>query len=194
MDMLKQAALAYKDLLDKEYLIAVGKNNIKRSYVVQFTANEFKHICGLHKLKDNNDIYRSSSVFLFRKIIHGNITARDIEKSKWFPEIEERIKNTAYLEEYFDRFTEIYDWMPQQSKFSKIDADLMIPIRSAVSKDQESYIFLKHSERNETLVLTDYIVEILYLIGLKRRSLIERIIVKVSLDRLRCCLKKKLIC
>lgn len=159
MDILKQAAFAYRKLLDKEYVITVGKNNVKRSYIVQFTTNEFKHICGLHKLKDMNDVYRSSSNALFHKILHSEITIGDIQKAEAFSKIEARLKNAAYLEEYFDKFTVIYDWNQEKSKFSNIDADLMIPIHSAMLSNLETYIFLKNSGRKETLSLSDYIVE-----------------------------------
>lgn len=159
MDILKEAALAYKNLLKKEYVIVVGKNNKSRSYVLQFTSDEFKHICGLHKLKDNLDIYRSSSSALLNKIIKDKITIEDINKSKKYPEIEERIKNIAHIQEYLDNFDVIYDWEQKNSRFSIIDANLMIPIKSAELNGYESYIFFKNSERNGTLELSDYIVE-----------------------------------
>lgn len=192
MDILKQAAFAYRKLLDKEYVITVGKNNVKRSYIVQFTTNEFKHICGLHKLKDINDVYRSSSNALFHKILHGEITVGDIQKAEAFSKIEARLKNAAYLEEYFDKFTVIYDWNQEKSKFSNIDADLMIPIHSAMLSNLETYIFLKNSGRKETLSLSDYIVENPEFNRVETSIVDKKIIGKDKFDRLHCCIKKKL--
>ncbi len=158
MDILMQAALAYKELLNKEYVISVGKNCKTRSYVIQFSADQFKHICGLHKLKDIKSICRSSSEALFHQIIRGEIDIQDF-KSQTRAEIEERIKNVVYLEKYFDNFSQIYDWDCKRSKFSHIDADIMIPIKSSVAPDKDTYIFLKKDVTDKTLKLSDYIVE-----------------------------------
>ncbi|MGN0587243.1 MAG: PBECR4 domain-containing protein, partial [Oscillospiraceae bacterium] len=77
MDILKNAALVYKEMLNKEYLIIGGKNGRLFSNILQFTAEEFKHCIGLHKLKDIPAIYRSSSAALFHQILNDKLTVND---------------------------------------------------------------------------------------------------------------------
>ncbi len=158
MDILWQAAMNYKDLLNKKYLIIVAKSCKARSYVIQFSTDRFKHICGLHKLKDIKNLNRSSSETLFNQIVQGKISLQDIKNSK-LANIEERIKNVAQLEKYFDNFDEIYDWDCKKSKFSDINADIMIPIKSSVTQNQDTYIFLKKFDGEKKLEILNCIVE-----------------------------------
>ena len=53
-ETLLNSTKAYEKLLNKEYLITVGKNKSLKSYKIQFTTNEYKHLFGYQKLSDRD--------------------------------------------------------------------------------------------------------------------------------------------
>ncbi len=158
MDLLQQAAAAYSNIMNFEYYITVGKNGKSTSYVLQFNEDEFKHIAGLHKLTDLDDIRRSSSRKLLIDISQSNLTLMDIQDSIAYANIENRLRNLPYLEHYLDNFDTIYDWNKNKSPFSKINANIMIPCKSQVKNNETAYAFFENTNGNE-LHLTDYFTE-----------------------------------
>lgn len=110
MDILQTASHNYKKLIEKEYNIVVGKNKRLTSYKFKFTKNDFKHIAGLHKLKDLPDIYTASSMKLFDDIIKNRLDLSDIINSTYYQLVANRIENLVYLENYLDNAQTIYKW------------------------------------------------------------------------------------
>lgn len=158
MDILKHSALVYKEMLNKEYLIIGGKNGSLFSNILQFTAEEFKHCIGLHKLKDIPTIYRSSSAALFHQILNDKLTIDNIRNSVKFHQIKKRIENFIYIEDYLDNAMVYYDWYQQKSPYSNIEASIMIPINKSVAENQSTYIFFKHI-KNQIMNLSECIIE-----------------------------------
>lgn len=158
MDLLKKAALAYDKLLDVEYLFVSGKNGQLHSHILRFTSDEFKHTIGLHKLTDIPTLCRSSSSNILFSIKNDQLTLDDISKSTAYSQIENRIRNLAYLENYLDNALLYYDWEAKRSPFSNIEASIMIPSQSLVNSGQNTYIFFKNTDSG-VLKLAECIVE-----------------------------------
>lgn len=159
MDLLQQAADSYSNMMNYEYYITVGKSGKLTSYILQFTENEFKHVAGLHKLKDLDEIRRSSSKKLLDDISQSTLTLSDIQNSEEYPKIEKRLRNMPYLEHYLDNATSFYNWdIEKAASFSQIKANIMLPYKSQMNNNETAYVFFKH-ENNNILQLTDYFTE-----------------------------------
>ena len=159
MDLLQQAADSYSNMLNYEYCITVGKNGKLTSYILQFTEDEFKHVAGLHKLKNLDEIRRSSSKKLLDDISQSTLTLSDIQNSREYPQIEKRLRNMSYLEYYLDNATSFYNWdIEKAAAFSRIKANIMLPYKSQINNNEMAYVFFKH-KNNNILQLTDYFTE-----------------------------------
>lgn len=91
MDKLYDAAKFYQENLDgKKYLLRAAKKNNIIELNISFGAENFKHLLGLHKLKDIR-ISKLSSENGYIEILNGKTTFADIEKSKYFSQIIERL-------------------------------------------------------------------------------------------------------
>lgn len=143
MDLLQTATENFQKLLFKEYNIIVGKNKKLFSYKLAFTKNDFKHIAGLHKLKDIPDVYTASSEKIYDDVIKQRINISNINNSIYIAEVYNRINNLVYLEIYLDTAQAIYQWDKNKSSFSNIDADLMISVPSIPFIGENAYIFFK---------------------------------------------------
>lgn len=60
--MLQRCFDAYDELLEIEYVITIGRRNEERKLEIKFEKEAFKHILGLHYLKDIRDLHNSSSI------------------------------------------------------------------------------------------------------------------------------------
>ena len=69
-----QAAQSYKQLLDVEYQILLGKKNNTLSISVTFEDTHFFHLAGLQYLKDLKKLLTGNRGRFFRSILKGNIS------------------------------------------------------------------------------------------------------------------------
>jgi len=139
-EILLNATQAYQRLLNIEYIVTVGKNKELKTYKLQFTTDEYKHLFGLHKLDDRLDIKRSPSNAVFESIINGKINCSYVVSSKNYARIRKRVENIADLEEYIDQFNQIYDWNMVKAR-SDIHGDRMVPSISIKDAKNNIYIF-----------------------------------------------------
>lgn len=89
MDLLKQAALDYEQLINREYRFVLSNGQEIR---VVFKRANFKHLAGLHKLKDMfwNASQRFDSGRLMRMIKKDQITEQLLKNSHFYDEREEK--------------------------------------------------------------------------------------------------------
>ena len=83
MDLIKERAQIYKELLETEYFYTLAhKNNIIK-LKIQFYKNDFSHLIGLHKLKDIESYIgkRSNTI---ERILKGKIKYDKIKNSKHY--------------------------------------------------------------------------------------------------------------
>jgi len=141
-DILLKSAKAYERLINKEYLVTVGKNAKLKTYVLRFTPDEFKHLFGLHKLTDRPAIFRASSDHVFKELLNNETRCVYIASSRDFPKIEQRVANIADLEQYIDIFDKMCDWDKLKAEIN-IKADKMIQNVSVQNGSDKICVFFK---------------------------------------------------
>lgn len=120
------AARSYAKLLDVEYHILLGKKNKQLILSINFEKLHFYHLAGLHYLKDLADILKGDRGIVFEKILNGTITQTELENSRHYPEIENRIGYLVYLEAIMDSNETIFKYNPKLESFSAIQADFLM--------------------------------------------------------------------
>ena len=121
-----QAAKSFKNLLDVEYQILLGKKNKQLNLSIDFERLHFYHLAGLHYLKDLADTLKGDRGIVFEKILDGKITQADLESSIHYPEIKDRIEYLVYLESLMDSNETIFKYNPALEAFSVIQADFLL--------------------------------------------------------------------
>lgn len=101
MDVLRQAAAAYAQLIGKEYQFTFSSGTGLR---VVFKAENFKHLAGLHKLKD---VYWFASeqygaTRLFKMACSGQINEAQLKNSRFYDvEARQRLESLCRIAELF---------------------------------------------------------------------------------------------
>jgi len=101
MDKLMKCALAFNNLIDKEYYIKAGKKGKLLEVILYFDPINFHHLIGLNKLNDIN-LLRKSTPELFSKILSGKITHEHISKSVHYDKMSDRLDYFPFLEQILD--------------------------------------------------------------------------------------------
>lgn len=143
MDNLKKSALAFKDLLDKEYILTVGKKGKDTTFKIIFMEEDFKHLTGLHKLKDL-DISSEKAKIIFRECLSGSIKESDLETSIYYEKINDRIENIQHLERYIDGNMIPYKWDNKRCVF-KCDIQGDYLLKENAKTEITAFIFLKET-------------------------------------------------
>lgn len=83
LDVLKQAAQVYNDLIGKEYHITFSNRKTVR---IVFKSGNFSHLAGLHKLRDLYQVssYGYNAARLYKLVHSGKLTLDDLERSCYF--------------------------------------------------------------------------------------------------------------
>lgn len=121
-----QAVQAYQKLLDVEYQILLGKKNTNITLSVTFDETHFFHLAGLQYLKDRARHFNESRKSIFRKILKGSISKKQLESSQFYPQIKSRIECLAFLEQIMDSNETIFKYNPRLESFSAIQADFLL--------------------------------------------------------------------
>lgn len=134
MDALQLCAQAYAELCGYTYDCTIARKNICYKLTFSFSAYEFRHLAGLHRLEHPR--LRTNSQRLFRDILAGKITLADLQKaSNWAEESEEirsRLGALSKLKVLMDEFLLIYGFSGEKLVRqnppirTKIDADYLI--------------------------------------------------------------------
>lgn len=139
MDKLHEVAMMYAKLFNKDffYTLETGHN-----IHVYFEPGSFHHVSGLHKLSDIPLVTkgaRNTAAFIFHNILKGNISLTDIQKSRYFNEIEPRLRHFGQINRLIE-YEKII-----------IDFDHTIPVSSKLEK--ADYVLFKRSNDNMYLNL-----------------------------------------
>ena len=100
------------------------KKNIPLS--ITFEKAHFFHLAGLHYLTDRTTLLYGDRAQLFHKILNGTITAQQLESSKFYPKIKDRIEYLSYLEQIMDSNETVFKYNPRLEAFSAIQADFLL--------------------------------------------------------------------
>ncbi len=135
MGILLDSVRAFEKLLDVAYTFVIARKGKTVTVRVVFHKNHFFHLAGLHYLTDIQSL-RGDREKLFDKISQEKITEAEIQKSKFFGKIEQRLKLLANLESYFDSNDIIFHYNEKVNNFSVIKADYLLE-----NSDGETTIF-----------------------------------------------------
>ncbi len=80
----------------------------------------------MHYLTDRNTTLFGDRTSLFQKILHGTITANEIESSQYYQKINDRIEYLAFLEQIMDSNKTVFKYNPQIQTFSVIQSDFLL--------------------------------------------------------------------
>lgn len=149
MDKLYTAAKFYKDnLVNREYLLVAGKNNKKIELHIIFEESHFKHLIGLHKLKDIAETHKPA-IALFQDCIEKKLTYDRISQSSHFEDMKKRV-------DYFDKiqkalFSKNLMFKSPKGKFNSITADFLL---SEYDEVGVAHLFLADSSEGITIPCT----------------------------------------
>ncbi len=94
MKNILECAKLYEKLLNKDYVFTI-ENGFK--FKLYFASDNFYHLLGLEKLTDIAQLHREKPNRIFRKILLEKIKVQDIQKSKYYHIIENRIDRFEYI-------------------------------------------------------------------------------------------------
>ena len=148
MDILKQAAISFKNLEKTTYriVLSAGRNKPIEEVLLNFQDEDLFHILGLQHLTDI-DIPKSKRNLLFL-ILSEKITDEYLEQSEYYDQqkgsnIKQRIEMASHIEEYLDSdiFT-VSIFKLQHDNYTLIKADYLISCQLSDS-EKEYYIFIR---------------------------------------------------
>jgi len=119
MDKILECAKAFEKLLDTQYHIVIGKKGKSKEIDIAFETVDFHHLSGLHKLTDLR-LSRANREKLFDDILSGGITLSDIERSRNFRNIQNRLEPLAKIEDLFDKNNLIFRYNEKANAFSLV--------------------------------------------------------------------------
>lgn len=102
-DILYDSAIKYKNMLNKEYIIVLGRKCKEYILHLRFTMDTYFHLAGLQHLTDITFPSKNKER-IYKEILSGNINIETLKKSIFYGEyyIEERITNLEKIEEMLD--------------------------------------------------------------------------------------------
>lgn len=109
MDKLKECAIAFQNLLDKQYKIILARKGKETEILLTFDEADFHHLIGLKKLTDLGYLKKDRSK-IFNQILNDEITYEMIRKSPFFEAneskkqygIKDRINYFIHIESILD--------------------------------------------------------------------------------------------
>lgn len=110
MDLLYQAAMAWRELTTYTYRITYGKNKKLHTITLKFRADEFYHLAGFQYTKDIVLPVRFSRPKTLDVILSGKITEKHITKSENYPMITERLTAITQLKSALETAFTVYQF------------------------------------------------------------------------------------
>lgn len=148
MDNLVLAAEYYREKLEnKKFHLQIGKKGTVLEFDITFGAEHFKHLIGLHKLKDLPQVQRKSEI-IYRQILDGKTTLTDISKSKDYAEIQSRIDNFCQIDNILFKGKTAVKSL--KGCFNTINADYMLSLH----ENDYFHLFLKCKNATFALPVT----------------------------------------
>lgn len=138
-----ECADAFKNLLDIEYELILGKKSKNATLNIIFEKSHFFHLLGLQHLKDIAMLLSGERDKFFDKVLSRRIDSKIIENSNFYPEIKSRIDFLPKLEQLFDSNDTIFKYNPNLEQFSLIQADFLM---KNFIEQQRIFTFLSKSK------------------------------------------------
>ena len=139
MDALKACADAFTPLLDTEYIYKLGRKGKLVEIHLSFEKTDFHHLVGLHKLKDIEQLRSGAREDIFDRIVQGEITQEQIEKSAFYNDMSSRIAVFPYIGAFLEDTNLYFRYDPKINAFSAIKADFVI---EGLAANTDVYLFL----------------------------------------------------
>lgn len=150
MGLLRNAAIAWSGLYEKEYQLLLGlKGRWSRSVRLIFLPEHFHHLAGFQYADDIDFGVRPSELrktTLTQKLIDGVIDDRLIEKSIHWTEIQPRLLGIARLEEGLDSEFRIYRYYQNHVHGgTRISAEFVV---KSAKTDVTFFVFIDNDTGN----------------------------------------------
>lgn len=138
MDLLYDAAAAWKKLLDYRYEIIWGKRGTQYSISLDFKADEFYHLAGFPHMKDIQFPVRFPQTIMMEKVLDKVITQEMIQHSQFYEKtVRSKLMALVRLEQMLNNCPNVYQFNPRKLNFfTRITADYLL------SDDQNGVLFL----------------------------------------------------
>jgi len=146
MDLLQECARGFQNLLVYEYHFVLGRKGQLRDFYLTFSATDFHHLAGLHKLKDIAQLQQGMREKVFERILKGDISLTLIEKSVYYEQMQGRILPLSDLENMLDDNKMIFRYNEKIHKFSLIKAEYLL---KGQANSVPSYLFLGMRNKDE---------------------------------------------
>lgn len=168
MEQIQESAKQFKRMADTiSYRFVTARNRKSHKFTLTFRASDFYHAAGLQHLTDL-EIPRNTDAITW--VQNNHITDEYLKKSKKYnskedeeKDIESRIRELQYLEQYLDcnNFIRIFQPNPQNQKgerTSKIECEFII--ESQFKKPGPVvYICIRKREEDDTYVIVSFFKE-----------------------------------
>ena len=138
MDKLLTCATAYKNLLNIQYRVVIGRKGKTETLLIRFSEWDFHHLMGLGKLKDLR-VARKNRKQVFQEIITGQTTYQTLAVSQYFSSIENRFDPLAEIENLLDDNRLVFRYNAKLNQYSLIEADYLL---STPYNGTDIYIFV----------------------------------------------------
>ncbi len=161
MGDIQDALVMFQHMMGYKYNFVVSYKKTAYQLELSFAEKDFRHMAGLHYLKDI-DIPKTPKV-LFDKIRNEKINDEYLKESVYYLQIEEshakvkdRISGLNFLEQFLDSKNLICKYVKYRNIYSSIDADYLI--KSTVNHIT-AYIFLRrrNKESNDYCICSFFI-------------------------------------
>lgn len=145
----QEAAQFYaKNLEDKKFAIEIQRGNAERTMIIRFASENFRHLMGLHKLKDIPPLKKRADI-VYHSIFTGEITQQTLDSSGYKDEVVDRWE---YYEELLNLLnTSSLYFKSLQGFFKKIEAEFVIARKIEQTNDKSSFLFFKEDPTNPGL-------------------------------------------
>ncbi len=149
-DLLYEAALYYKQNFEnKRFHLRAGKSGVLLEFDILFTNAHFKHLLGLHKLKDIAQV-KTMSAILYQRILNKELSYADISFSLEFYSIKDRL--TYFKELKSVLFSKRLMIKSLHGEFNTIRANYMLTQQDAPYG--YAHLFLKEEGEGFTIPVT----------------------------------------
>ena len=139
MDPLFSSASAFLALTHYEYRFTIGRKGETREIRLSFSPDDFHHLAGLHKIRDNDFIRTAKRSKVFDAILNGSITTATLKRSQYYDEVADRIELAGKLKQLLESSQIVFRFSGKKLPFySKIDADYLLEC----TYDGIVYVFL----------------------------------------------------
>ena len=156
MDKLQERAIAFRHLMNYQYVIKLGRKGQIYSFVIDFQKQDFFHLIGLQKLIDLRFLKRSAE-YIFNGCLKGNLTYSMLEKSDYFEELGYRLECFHLLENILDDNELVFKCNINSMRvYSNIKADYML---QNFKDDLTFYIFRRCGKSCVNSIKTDLLGE-----------------------------------